>query len=71
MQQQDFSAMSAKNNPNPTINDINFNIGLQTTDNGNQSSNLTARELPMVINKYRNKYLLIIDLYFVYTILSI
>ena len=45
--------MSAKKtNPNPTINDINFNIGHQTTDNGNQSSNLTARELPMVINKY-------------------
>lgn len=68
MQQQDFSAMSAKNNPNPTINDINFNIGLQTTDNGNQSSNLTARELPMVINKYiynsifTTNYLLIIDL---------
>ena len=52
MQQKDFSAISAKNNPNPTIKDINFKIGHQTTDNGNQSSNFTARELPMVINKF-------------------
>ncbi|CAO1304965.1 unnamed protein product, partial [Diamesa tonsa] len=43
-----YPDIEAKNNPNPTINDINFNIGLQTTDNGNQSSNLTARELPMI-----------------------
>lgn len=72
MQQQDFSAMSAKNNPNPTINDINFNIGLQTTDNGNQSSNLTARELPMVIiYKFTiNTYLLLICTLFISLLLD-